>query len=252
MHIYRCTLTLMEATFFSSREVSATYFTEPLIGHIALSYAFGFCRSPYYNDGTIHYKEHLTALNEQGLYVTPATLVNKPRFTLGQFNAQPDAYWSAMGAGALVTVPEGGRAESKGKSWWVYDAQGKRRKIGAETRPQFGRIRSLAIGNQAVAYVLSRDALTIPSYIRLGKFMSKAKVQSEEVTFSEIEDGNVTLPSLLSLGDLPSEITPLIFDLINVPPTPLVRNARMSGRFYRISKTELLPIGMRYDLSGLP
>ena len=33
MHIYRCELTLLEATFFSSREVSATYQTEPLIAY---------------------------------------------------------------------------------------------------------------------------------------------------------------------------------------------------------------------------
>ena len=99
MHIYRCELTLMEATFFSSREVSNTYQTEPLIGNIALAYAFGFCQSPYFNDGTIYYKPHLGALNERGVYVTPATVMGKPRFTIGQFNAQPDSYWYAMGAG---------------------------------------------------------------------------------------------------------------------------------------------------------
>ena len=96
MHIYRCELTLLEATFFSSREVSATYQTEPLLGNIALAYAFGFCQAPYFNDGTIHYHAHLAALNEQGLYVTPGTIVGQPRFSLGQFNAQADAYWYAL------------------------------------------------------------------------------------------------------------------------------------------------------------
>ena len=51
MHIYRCELTLLESTFFSSREVSATYQTEPLIGNIALAYAFGFCQAPSFNGG---------------------------------------------------------------------------------------------------------------------------------------------------------------------------------------------------------
>ncbi|MCB0068925.1 MAG: type I-D CRISPR-associated protein Cas5/Csc1 [Caldilineaceae bacterium] len=251
MHIYRCTLTLMEPTFFSSREVSATYFTEPLIGNIALSYAFGFCQSPYFNDGTIHYWEHLSALNEQGLYVTPATIDNEPRFSLGQFNAQPDAYWSAMGAGALVTVPEGGWAESKGKAWWVYYPDGRRRKVGAETRPQYGRIRFLAIGNQATAYVLSDAPQEIPSYVRLGKFMSKARVQALRVPYEEVEADNVSVPFLLSLGDLPATMTPQVFDLVNVPPAPLVRNARLSGRFYQVSKTIMLPAGMCYGLAGL-
>ncbi len=251
MHIYRCTLTLMEATFFSSREVSATYFTEPLIGNIALSYAFGFCQSSYYNDGTIHYKEHLGTLNEQGLYVTPATIEDEPRFMLGQFNAQPDAYWSAMGAGALVTIPEGGWAENRGKSWWVHFPDGRRRKVGAETRPQYGRIRFLAIGNRATAYVLSDEAVAIPSYVRLGKFMSKAKVETQAVKFEEVDAQNVSIPFLLSLGDLPDGMTPIVFDLINVPPAPLVRNAQMSGRFYQIGKTVMLPVGMRYGIDEL-
>ena len=252
MHIYRCTLTLMESTFFSSREVSAIYFTEPLIGNIALAYAFGFCQSPYFNDGTIHYKEHLGALNARGVYVTPATIVGEPRFTLGQFNAQPDAYWSAMAAGALVTRPDGGETESKGKGWWIRHADGRRSKVSAETRPQFGRIRMLAIGNRAVAYVLSREALNIPAYVRLGKFMSKARVKTESIPFTEVEGQEIAAPFLLSLGDLPSDMAPRIFDLINVPPAPLVRNAQMSGRFYRVDSSVNLPVGMRFGVEGLP
>jgi len=252
MHIYRCTLTLMEPTFFSSREVSAIYFTEPLIGNIALAYAFGFCQSPYFNDGTIHYKEHLGALNAQGVYVTPATIVGEPRFTLAQFNAQPDAYWSAMGAGALVTRPDGGRVENKGKAWWIHQADGRRKKVGAETRPQFGRIRFLAIGNRATAYVLSRDAVDIPSYIRLGKFMSKARVETQTVAFEEVSEEKVSVPFLLSLGDLPPKMEPRVFDLVNVPPAPLVRNARLSGRFYRLPKSVMLPAGMRFGVERLP
>ena len=64
MHIYRCELTLMEPTFFSSREVSAYYQTEPLISNIVLAYALGFAKlltlmtAPFY-------QEHLTRLNDQ-------------------------------------------------------------------------------------------------------------------------------------------------------------------------------------------
>jgi len=251
MHIYRCELLLMEATFFSSREVSATYQTEPLIGNIALAYAFGFCQAPYFNDGTIYYREHLGALNERGVYVTPATVVGEPRFTVGQFNAQPDAYWYAMGAGSLVTRPDGGWAESKGKAWWIHYPHGRRSKAGAENRPQFGRIRYLAIGNRAVAYVLSREALTIPRYVRLGKFMSKARVTVEEVASREVEREGVIVPFLLNPADLPPEMPLTTFDLISVPPTPLVRHARLSGRFYRLPDRTLLPVGMRFGVEGL-
>jgi len=252
MHVYRCELTLMEATFFSSREVSATYQTEPLIGNIALAYALGFCQAPYFNDGTIYYKAHLGALNERGVYVTPATVVGKPRFTIGQFNAQPDAYWYAMGAGTIVTRPDDGWAVGAGKTWRITRADGSRSKVAAESRPQFGRIRFLAIGNRAVGYVLSREPIPVPRYVRLGKFMSKARVVVDEMQTEEMEREKVTIPFLLNPADLPSDMPLTVFDLISVPPTPLVRNARLSGRFYRIPDGTLLPTGMRFGVENLP
>lgn len=252
MHIYRCELVLHEPTFFSSREVSATYQTEPLVGNFALAYAFGFCQSPYYNDGTIYYKQHLSRLNERGLYVTPATVVGEPRFTLGQFNAQSDAYWYAMGAGTIVTRPDDGWAVGGGKTWRIVRADGSRKKISAESRPQYGRIRFLAIGNRAVGYVLSQEPLTIPHYVRLGKFMSKARVTVQEMPAQETEEENVVIPFLLNPADLPSEMPLTVFDLISVPPTPLVRNARLSGRFHRLSDGTLLPAGMQFGVEGLP
>jgi CRISPR-associated protein Csc1 len=251
MHVYRCELTLMEATFFSSREVSATYQTEPLIGNIALAYAFGFCQAPYFNDGTIYYKPHLGALNERELYVTPATIVGEPRFTVGQFNAQPDAYWYAMGAGAIVTRPDGGWAVGAGKTWRIVRADGSRTKIAAQSRPQYGRIRSLAIGNRAVGYVLSREPVAVPRYVRLGKFMSKARVAVEEMAVEEVERERFIVPFLLNPADLPPEMPLTTFDLISVPPTPLVRNARLSGRFYRLPDGTLLPVGMRFGVQRL-
>ena len=252
MHVYCCDLTLMEPTFFSSREVSATYQTEPLIGNIALAYAFGFCQSPYFNDGTIYYKDHLGALNDRGLYVTPATVKGEPRFSIGQFNAQPDSYWYAMGAGAIVTRPDGGWAAGAGKTWRIVRADGRRSKVAAESRPQYGRIRFLALGNRATGYVLSRESLEIPRYIRLGKFMSKARVEVDEVAVEEVEQDRVAIPFLLNPADLPPGMKLTMFDLISVPPTPLVRNALLSGRFYRVKEGSLLPVGMRFGVEGLP
>jgi CRISPR-associated protein Csc1 len=251
MHIYRCELTLLEATFFSSREVSATYQTEPLVGNIALAYAFGFCQAPYFNDGTIHYHAHLAALNEQGLYVTPGTIVGQPRFSLGQFNAQADAYWYAFANNVIVTRPDGAWTEKGGQAWYVLWPDGRRQKVGLENRPQHGRIRMLAIGNRAVAYVLSRQPWSIPRYLRLGKFMSKARVDVAEVTYQEEERTDQVVPFLLNPADLPRDMKPKTFDLVSVPPTPLVRNSMLSGRFYRIDTQIYLPVDMRFGVEGL-
>ncbi len=248
MHIYRCHLTLMEKTFFSSREVSNFYYTEPLFGNYALAYALGFCQSPYFNDGTIYYRPHLSALNEQGIYVTPATIQGEPRFTVGQFNAQPETYWSAMGAGVLVTRPDGARMEPAGKVWYIHRPGQRRKKVNATNRPQYGRIRYLSVGNEAVFYVLSGEALTLPRYVRLGKFMSKASVVSDELAHRPVEETEVTVPFLLNPADLADATTLRLYDLVTVPPTPLVRNALLGGPFYRLENGPLLPQGMRFGV----
>jgi CRISPR-associated protein Csc1 len=241
----------MEKTFFSSREVSNCYYTEPLIGNYALAYAMDFCRSPYFNDGTIYYHQHLGALNEQGTYVTPATVQGQPRFFVEQFNAQPETYWSAMGAGVLVTRPDGTRMEQSGKVWYVHPPQGRRKKVNAANRPQFGRIRYLAVGNEALCYVLSREPVPIPSYIRLGKFMSKAQVESREVAYREEEGEHHSVPLLLNPADLGPETELHLYDLVTVPPTPLVKNAHLSGPFYRLEDGTYLPARMRFGIEKL-
>jgi CRISPR-associated protein Csc1 len=251
-YIYRCTLTLQEATFFSSREVSSFYQTEPFIGNYALAYALKLCQSPYFNDGTIRYKADLGALNERGIYVTPAAIMNEPRFVVGWFNAQPDTYWYAMGNNAIVTKPDGAWAEKRTAAWFIVEHEGTSgRKVRVENRPQFGRIRMLAIGNHAVFYVMSEQALQLPSYIRLGKFMSKARVDVQQLQTERIEEAVATC-ALLNPTDLPETAHPLAYDLLNVPPTPLLRNARIAGPAYKLPGGEWLPVGMRFAVEQLP
>ncbi len=251
MYIYRCQLTLMEKTFFSSREISNCYYTEPLIGNYALAYAMGFCQSPYFNDGTIHYRQHLGALNQQGVYVTPATIQGQSRFFVEQFNAQPETYWFAMGRGVLVTRPDGCQMEQVSGTWYARDASGNRTMARPANRPQFGHIRYLAVGNEAVCYVLSPDPIEIPGYIRLGKFMSKARVVSQSLDYQEVAEEHVSIPLLLNPADLPDGIRIELYDLVTVPPTPLVRNALLSGDFYRLDGGTRLPKGMRFGVEGL-
>lgn len=246
-HIYRCEITLHEATFFSSREISNTYFTEPLLGNYALAYAFGLVQAPYFNQGEILYEQDLGSLNERGIYVTPGTFLDPPRFTFGQFNAQPDAYWFAFANNAIVARPDGGWVEKSGPVWYEYRA-GKRRKIGLENRPQHGRIRMLAIGNTAVCYVISSNPLSLPRYIRLGKFMSKARVDVYEEPFEIQRRADQYLDLLLNPADLPTSYELTMFDLITVPPVPLLHHVVLSGAFYALPSNRFLPVGMRFGV----
>jgi CRISPR-associated protein Csc1 len=250
--IYRCTLTLLEATFFSSREIGAFYQTEPCIGNYALAYALKLCQSPYFNDGTIRYKTDLGVLNERGIYVSPAAIIGEPRFVVGWFNAQPDTYWYAMGNNVLVTRPDGTWAEKRTAAWFIVERAGEGgRKVRVENRPQVGRIRMLAIGNQAICYVVSEHEVEIPSYIRLGKFMSKARIDCQRAEVAEAQEVVATYP-LLNPADLPQDSRPIAFDLLNIPPAPLFRNARVAGPAYLLGATEWVPAGTRFAVDQLP
>lgn len=253
MNIYRCEITLMEAMFFSSREISDLYQTEPLIGNYALAYAFGFCRSSYFNDGRIGYKDDLLALKEQGVYLTPAGVMNTFGFLLRRFNAQTDGHWSAYGAGVVVGRSPQGWSEKDGMHWYTTDEQGKRQRHNPTNRPQAGRIRLVAAGAMFVGFILSQQAVDLPRYIRLGKFMSKARVVSTPVKYEIVKGERHTLEhTLLNPADLAPESTLSVFDLINVPPTPLINNALIEGSFYKLATGDWLPYGMGFNMETLP
>lgn len=252
MQILRCDLTLLENTFFSSREVGNFYQTEPVIGNYALCYATGLAVSPYENRGKIRYAEDLGALNQQGIYVTPAQIVGQAHFKIEQFNAMPESYWYAMGNNALITKPDGWDTQQNGSSWYIVERKsGRRKKIGASNRPQIGRIKMLGIGNHARFYIIAADtAPSIPSYIRLGKWNSKAKVITQRVSFEQVQlDRAVGVP-LLNPVDLTEATQLQTFDMIGIHPVPLIRNAVISGTFYRLADQEktLLPVNMRFGV----
>ena len=251
-YIYRSRLTLLEPTFFSSQEISNYFQTAPLIGNYALAYALGLCQTPYFNDNKVLYREHLGALNERNIYVTPATLTAPARFQLAQFNAQPDAYWYAMANNTIVTRPDGAWTEKQGSAWYVKtSANDKGKKVGLENRPQHGRIRFLAIGNEADFYIISHEPYQPPSYIRLGKFMSKAQVTVVAIPHTEVETQAAIIPFLLNPADFGPDIELVTFDLVNVPPTPLVKNGVVNGRCYLLDNTIYLPMGMRFGVETL-
>lgn len=252
MQILRCDLTLLENTFFSSREVGNFYQTEPVIGNYALCYALGLAVAPYENSGSIRYAEDLAALNQKGIYVTPAQIVGQARFKLEQFNAMTDSYWYAMGNNALITKPDGWDAEQSGSAWYIVErATGRRKKIGTSNYPQIGRIKLLGIGNRARFYLLcSGEVPRIPSYIRLGKWNSKAKLATQAVAFQTVQRERTLGTPLLNPIDLADPTTLQTFDMIGIHPVPLIRNAVASGHFYQLTDSEqtLLPVNMRFGV----
>lgn len=253
MHVYRCELTFWEHVFFSSREVSNFFQTEALLGNYALAYALGLAQPPYHSDGPVRYKADLAPLNERGVYVTPGTIVGEPRFVLSQFNAQPDTYWYAFTNNAIVVRPDDRRAVRDGARWRIVDpATGESRFVTPNNYPQHGRMKMLALGNRAVCYVLSRESLALPRYIRLGKWMSKVSVAVTVATAQSAYRDKEAVSVFLNPADLPHPEAMQVYDLVSVHPVPLVRNAVLSGEFVQAPDGVWLPAGMRFGVEGIP
>ncbi|EFH90017.1 type I-D CRISPR-associated protein Cas5/Csc1 [Ktedonobacter racemifer] len=242
MQIYRAILTLLENTYFASREVGTLYESEPLVGNYALTYGLGLCAAPYDWSGPPRYKQDLGPLNERGLYVTPATfLPGKLRFAFSQFNAQSDSYYFRFDQNAIATTPN--------------------KRARAANFPQSGKIRMLGLESQAHFYLFSREGEMplLPGYIRLGKFNSKARVEWERLNLlsEQPREADEELRFFLNAVDLPASLAGKLraFSIYNIYPAPLLSQCRLAGPFWQATTAQgervVLPAGMRYGVDAL-
>jgi CRISPR-associated protein Csc1 len=243
IEIYRVGLTLMEHTYFASREVGIYYESEPLIGNYALAYALGLCAAPYNWSGPPRYKEDLGPLNTRGLYVTPGTFApNGLRYALSQFNAQTDSYYFRFDQNAISTMPE--------------------KKARAANFPQSGKIRMLGQGSRASFFLINLQEVELrsPNYIRLGKFNSKARLQWEKLTLKSaqpVERDTEPLDFLINAADLPPAAVSQLraFSIYNVNPAPLLTRCHLGGSFWhclsRTGEQIYIPAGMRFGVDAI-
>jgi CRISPR-associated protein Csc1 len=185
------------------------------VHNYALTYALGLATSDYHDSVQVpHYREHLLAPNEAGIYVTPAR-PEQVSFVEHTFKLADIRYQARMEKSSVNV-------------------------------PNFGRIRELAAGSRLLAYAFYRGSLRLPRWIRLGKWLSKVAVEVEEVPYVEDEREYVA-GHVLNPLDLPS--MPSLYDMINMPPVSLVENAHLSGPHYVFgdpAQRIRLPIDLRY------
>jgi CRISPR-associated protein Csc1 len=110
--------------------------------------------------------------------------------------------------------------------------------------PSFGRAKELAPESTFQCYVLSATPLTLPRWIRLGKWHSKVLVETIVIDVKE-RNGPYTAAAPLNPLDVPAD-TLRAFDIISMPPASLVANARCVGPYYELASGIGLPVGMRY------
>lgn len=228
-----------EPVFFASRELSDTYYTEGTIGNYALAYALGWARSPYRLQGKATgrptYIEDLTPFSDQR-YVLPAwPAKSSASFRFERFNALSDAYWYAMTNNRVAVAREDLPLKRTGKKPNSYRPS---------NFPQTGRLRLIERGNRFRTIIFGE--VELPEYIRVGKFMSKVRVDiCERLAITALPIDEYICRTYLNSADMPTNIELLSFDLISIPPASLLKNLRFKGAAWQIGDY-IIPAGLNF------
>ncbi len=217
MWVYLYRLTLHENLFYSTREVGRLYETGRYLHNYALTYALGLAVAPYFHLQQVpRYAEEIAPLNERKIYVTPARGINV-RYELVTFKYGNNSYHVKMEQGSRNT-------------------------------PSFGRAKEVAVGSQFEFAVLSNESLVLPRWIRMGLWYSKAQV--DRLGQAEAQEiGRAEQVASLPLNPLDIVGMLRVYDLVSMPPSSLVENARIETEWLRAEiagRCILLPAHMSY------
>lgn len=221
--IYRCQIELHDSLYFATREIGRLYETEPVIHNYALCYALGLVDSEIYATTVAEedsyryfcpeqvpkYEAHLTALNQQGIYVTPARSI---------FHSSTLNTWKYANNNYHVEMEKT-----------------------QKNIPSFGRTKEIAPESKFEFFIISEKALKLAKWIRLGKWMSKAAVEiveEKEVGRSHSET-DLIFPYLLNPLDVMFSHQVISYDVINMPPVSLIQNVKMRGRYYEFDQLKI-------------
>jgi len=227
MFITVCHLTLHDYLFYASREMGRLYETEKYLHNYGLTYALGLVRAPYTNLAQVpHYQEDLGVMNEQGVYVTPA---------------HPLRYTFAFHTFKMANVNYYNKMEQMSRNEVV-----------------FGRAKELAPESIFEFFVLSEREVKLPRWIRLGKWMSKARVDVLASGDAMVKEGAFRANGALNPLDV--SLLPDNCSIIAMAPASLITNVYSSGSYYELSYgndsegrnkgTVHLPVHMRYQPGG--
>jgi CRISPR-associated protein Csc1 len=215
--LYR--LTFHENLFYATREVGRLYETGRYLHNYALTYAMGLVNAPYFQAQQVPaYAEELGALNAQNIYITPARGVDV-RYQMVTFKFADNAYRVKM-------------------------------EPNSRNIPSFGRAKEVAVGSVFEFAMIHPSALKVPKWIRMGLWRSKAL--AEILCEAELKpvSGEKELVASLPLNPLDVTGDFKIYDLISMPPSSLVENARLETEWLKAEipnrSPVYLPANLRY------
>src|SRR5436305_14185269 len=199
MFITVCHLTLHDYLFYASREMGRLYETEKYLHNYGLTYALGLAKAPYTNLAQVpRYQEDLDEMNRQGVYVTPAHPLHYA-FTFSTFKMANVNYYNL--------TPQI-----------------------SSNQVVFGRAKELAPESTFEFFVLSEHEVHLPRWIRLGKWMAKAKVEVKASGSAQNKRGSYRAHGALNPLDL--ELLPHNCNIIAMAPASLITNVYCTGSYY--------------------
>jgi CRISPR-associated protein Csc1 len=196
MRLYHCLLTFHDSLFYETRTMGRLYETGRLLHNIALCYALGLAQTPYHHSTDVPaYAQEIAAVNAAGLYVFPAG-DKEVRYTVNTFKLG-DERSSVFMERSNTNIPT------------------------------YGRAKEIAIGSSFVFGVLSTETYTFPDWIRMGLWMSKARLLTREIMLEHVTEPGEHVVSAYPVNpaDLPDSAELRLFDLISMRPSSLVENA---------------------------
>ncbi len=121
----------------------------------------------------------------------------------------------------------------------------------SSNRVVFGRAKELAPESRFEFFVLSESEIQLPRWIRLGKWMAKARVQVVRRGKAQEKQGTFVVTGALNPLDL--ALVPNTCNIISMAPVSLITNVYCTGSYYELVPEEqqrgpgvCLPAGMRY------
>jgi CRISPR-associated protein Csc1 len=229
--IYHCILELHDSLYFATREIGRLYETEPVLHNYALSYVLGLVDSSKFNtmveeehsyryfcsEQIPKYKEHLTPLNQQGIYVTPAKVVSHTAI-LNTWKYADNHYHVEM-------------------------------KQTEKNIPSFVEPKKIAPESLFEFFVISEKEIKLPKWVRIGKWASKAELKLQEIPKPKLNSAKeFTCSHPLNPLDVMFTNQVISYDTINMPPVSLIQNVKMRGEYYTFDEIKNLkiPAKMQY------
>ncbi len=215
-YVARCRLTLHDNLYYASREMGRAYETEKFLHNYGLTYALGLVRpAPAYFNGlqVPRYQNELKPERVGSFYVTPARPL-KLDFAFITFKMANVPYYSF--------TP----------------------KV-IENRVVFGRAKELAPGSVFEFFVFADEAAKLPSWLRLGKWMSKAELIYKwyQINKDDRKEAPPERPVGVSCALNPLDIRRerlFSYDVVPMPPVSLLANPTVSGPYYSLPDEEFL------------